>query len=341
MVGAQGGGGAADWGGMPPKHHWAPWLGALALAALVAVGGVTAWPRADDAAEPPAPALVVEGSGPSIPPPDVSRGRCGPVTYTPPTASEPHQADLCRPGGRSARGAVILVHGGGGYSGDRSTMAEWSSWYQDEGFVAVSIDYTLIGDGSPEPTYPRPEQDLKAAIQWTRMQAEALGFDPQRIVVHGSSAGARLGAQGFVTPGDPWFAGPDVWDGVTDDVAGFIGFYGYYDGATLEAERYYGGPPDSSDPAVRERWERADSTSRAAEATGPALLFHGDVDGLITVAQTERFGAALAEVGADVTAFIVTDGDHAFDGRFGDLTTETGAAAADEIDTWLAERFPA
>ena len=65
------------------------------------------------------------------------------------------------------------------------------------------------------------------------------------------------------------------------------------------------------------------------------------MDALINIAQTERFGAALADSGADVTAFIVTDGDHAFDGRFGDLTTDTGADAAAEVATWLDERFPA
>ena len=206
---------------------------------------------------------------------------------------------------------------------------------------AGTVDYTLLGDGSAEPVYPRPERDMKAAVQWTRLQAETLGVDPQRILVHGSSAGARLAAQAYVTTGDDWFTSRDVWPGVADDVAGFIGFYGYYDGDTLEAERYYGGLPDDRDRDVRQRWQHADSVAQAANATGPALLFHGDVDGLINMAQTERFGAALAEAGVDVTTFIVTDGDHAFDGRFGDLTTETGQDAADEIRAWLEERFPA
>ena len=326
---------------MPPKHRVGPWMGVLAVVALLALSGVTLRPTSDPGPAAPAPTLVSPEPQPTIPAPEVSLNRCGVVTYTPPTASEGHEADLCRPSGNAPRGAVILVHGGGGYSGDRSTMVEWSNWYREQGFVTLSIDHTLLGDGSAEPVYPRPEQDMKAAIQWTRLQAAALGYDPSRILLHGSSAGARLGAQAYVTPGDPWFAGPDLWPDVTDDVAGFIGFYGYYDGDTLEAERYYGGLPGSSDPAVAERWEHADSVAQAANAPGPALLFHGDVDGLVTVAQTERFGAALAEVGTDVTAFIVTDGDHAFDGRFGDLTTDTGADAAAEIETWLAERFPA
>jgi len=332
-------------GSAMPTRRAAPFAVLLALVVLMATAGVTRWSGTDGdgGAE---VTDVVPGDAPSTPTPavrpvGVPGGRCGVVTYTPPTATEAHDADLCRPGGATARGAVVLVHGGGGYSGDRSTMREWAGWYRAEGFVTLSIDYTLLGDGSREPVYPRPERDMKAAIQWTRLQADALGIDPQRILVHGSSAGARLAAQAYVTTGDDWFTGRDVWAGVADDVAGFIGFYGYYDGDTLEAERYYGGLPDDRDRDVRERWEHADSVAQAADATGPALLFHGDVDGLINIAQTERFGAALAEAGVDVTAFIVTDGDHAFDGRFGDLTTDTGEDAADEISRWLQDRFPA
>ncbi len=326
-----------------PTRNWGPWVVAAVVVTLLALGGITFWPdRGGSAVDDFSDSLEGNAAvaGPTIPAPEVAAGRCGTVTYTPPTASEAHEADLCRPD-EDPRGAVILVHGGGGYSGDRSTMREWAGWYRTQGFVTLSIDYTLLGDGSPEPVYPRPEQDTKAAIQWVRMQADALGYDAQRILLHGSSAGARLAAQAFVTSGDSWFRGPDVWPDVADDAAGLVGFYGYYDGDTLEAARYYGGLPTTGDRQVTRRWAHADSVSQAANATGPVLLFHGDVDGLINIAQTERFGAALAESGADVTAFIVTDGDHAFDGRFGDLTTDTGADAAAEVATWLDARFPA
>jgi acetyl esterase/lipase len=323
-----------------PKHRYGPWVAASLLAALLAVLGVTLWPDGgDDQSIAPyvnADAVLTPAS---MPRPGVEPNRCGVVTFTPPRASDSHRGDLCRPG-RTARGGVILVHGGGGYGGHRSAMREWAAWYRSEGFVTLAIDYTLLGDGSPEPVYPRPERDMKAAIQWMHLQAERLGFDHHRIVLHGSSAGARLAAQAFVTPGDDYFENRDLWPDAPDDALAMVGFYGYYDGDTLEAERYYGGLADSADRRVRARWRHADSVSQAAGAPGPVLLFHGDVDGLITVAQTERFGAALAEVGADVTAYIVTDANHAFDGRSGDLTTETGAAAADEIANWLDDRFP-
>ncbi len=327
-----------------PTRRAAPFAVLLAVVVLMATAGVTRWDLGDGDGGAVVDGDVQETDAATTPTavadPGVPVGRCGVITYTPRNATDRHRADLCRPGA-SARGLVVLIHGGGGYSGDRSQMRGWAGWYRAQGFATLAIDYTLVGDGSPEPVYPRPEQDVKAAIQWANLQAGRLGYDEGQVILHGSSAGARLAAEALVTSGDPAFWGSDLWaptDEVSDAAAGLVGFYGYYDGDTLEAERYYGGV--QGDPAVDARWAAANSVARAADASGAALLFHGDVDGLINIAQTERFGAALVEAGVDVTAHIVTDGDHAFDGTYGDLTTATGEDAADAIETWLSSRFP-
>jgi acetyl esterase/lipase len=236
---------------------------------------------------------------------------------------------------------VVLIHGGGGYSGSRAGLAPWAEWYQNQGFVTLTIDYTLVGDGTPAPIYPAPERDVKAAVQYLRRFGDQLGIDLESIVVHGSSAGARLGAQVHVTSGGPWFASDDLWPDVPDHSNGLVGFYGYYDGTTLLAEEYLGGPPESRDPAVQERIARADSTTQAPGATGPVLLFHGDVDGLVDVGQTERFGRALTESGTNVTTRILVDENHSFDQRPGDPFTDIGRTAAREIRDWLDRELPA
>jgi acetyl esterase/lipase len=313
----------------------APFLVLLGLVVVLAASGVTAWDVED---APPETADVEIPAAPvTAPDPDVAEGRCGRVTYTPPAASDRHRATLCRPAD-APRGIVILVHGGGGYSGDRGQMTNWAGWYRRQGFVTMAIDYTLVGDGTPEPVFPRPEQDVKAAIQWAHLQADRLGYES--VVLHGSSAGARLAAEALTTPGDPAFDGDDLWPGVDDTAQGLIGFYGYYDGDTLEPEAQYGGIRGAGDPVVDARWDLANSVQHAAHATGSVLLFHGDVDGLINIAQTERFGSALADAGIDVTASIVTDANHAFDGTEGDLTTDVGEQAAAKIAEWLSYRFP-
>jgi acetyl esterase/lipase len=319
----------------------APFAVLLGLVVLLGASGITMWDVDATPSEDEFQPAVATIPALTAPDPGVPAGRCGRVTYTPPDATDRHRADLCRPRG-TPRGLVILIHGGGGYSGDRRQMTGWAGWYRAEGFATLAIDYTLLGDGSPEPVFPRPEQDVKAAIQWGHLQAEHLGYES--ILLHGSSAGARLAAEAFTTPGDHSFWGPDLWGRSTTEASdaadGLIGFYGYYDGDTLQAEAYYGGVRGQGNPYVDAHWALANSVDHAANATGPVLLFHGDVDGLINIAQTERFGAALADAGIDVSAHIVTDGDHAFDGTYGDLTTATGEDAAHAIEGWLANRFP-
>src|SRR5690606_5631550 len=104
------------------------------------------------------------------------------------------------------------------------------------------------------------------AVQFLRGNAAALDLDPERIVVHGLSAGARLAAVAYTTGGDPYFDGPSLCTGVPDHVNAFIGFYSTYDG-TLEDDRlYYGGERDDEDPEVRRRWAKADALANASDA---------------------------------------------------------------------------
>lgn len=322
----------------------APLIAVALAAALGAAGVLLAWPDDGTASGPgPDPAAAPETPWARPTADEVAalpESGCGTVRYTPPAASAPHDADMCRPARPSGQ-AVVLIHGGGGYTGSREGLEPWARWYRSQGLVTLAVDYTLVGDGTAPPVYPAPERDVKAAAQFLRRFSDTLGIDPEAILVHGSSAGARLGAQALVTGGDPWFASPDLWPDVPDHVNGLVAFYGYYDGTSLVTEDYLGGMPTSTDPAVQERLVHADSIGQAAGATGPALLFHGDVDGLVDVSQTERFGRALTESGRTATTRILVDENHAFDQRPGDPFTAIGRRAAREILDWLPTALPA
>lgn len=258
------------------------------------------------------------GGSPTTVPEGAIAVRCSVVTYTPPQA-EARPADLCVPVERSGRDAVrrnvgvILVHGGGGVQGGRSDLRAWAERYGRSGYLTLLVDYYLMPPEPVVPTYPRPEREVKSAVQYLRRNAAALGLDPERLVVQGHSAGARLAAQVLTTPDDPYFAGPERWPGTSNRVGGFVGFYGAYNGAQLFSDDYYGGGPDSPDPAVRERWAKANSTAHAANAAGPALLFHGDADSMAPLQQTLGFAAALRAAGNAVQAIVVPGAEHGFD----------------------------
>jgi acetyl esterase/lipase len=236
--------------------------------------------------------------------------------------------------------AIVLVHGGGGFGGSRSDMGGWAQVYQFAGYVTISVDYLIFGQTTRSPVYPEPEQDVKAAVQYVRDRAAELGVDVDRIVVHGSSAGSRLGGQLYVSGDDPYYYGAEMWPTTPSHVNGFIGFYGYYTGMSADEERYYGGRRSSSDPEVRERWKKADSVVNAAGAHGPALLIHGEEDAVIPVGQSERFADALEAAGKDVTTKIVPGADHGFDVEDGGALTDDGRAIAQTVLDWLDWQFP-
>ncbi len=56
--------------------------------------------------------------------------------------------------------------------------------------VAVSAEYRL----APENPDPAPVEDCYAGLVWTAGHAEELGFDPERLIIAGASAGGGLAA---------------------------------------------------------------------------------------------------------------------------------------------------
>lgn len=258
------------------------------------------------------------------------------VVFTPPGVRAV-RGDLRVPPLRH-RTAVVLVHGGGGFRGDRKEVHAWQDVYAKAGYVSLAANYFIFNDNTPAPVYPQPESDVKAAVQYLRRNASDLGIDPERIVVQGFSAGARIGAQLLVAPDDPALSASTRWPSPSDRIAGLIGFYGYYDGFQFESDRYYGGRANSSDPAVRSRWKSADSDERAAAATGPVLLFHGTVDPL-PVSQSTKFADALRAAGDDVELEVVAGANHGFDIRYGKLTPQ-GLLSSRRVLSWLEHHFP-
>jgi acetyl esterase/lipase len=278
-------------------------------------------------------AAITPGTGPTP-------AGCTTVTITPPTSGDHYQGDLCVPEGDHRDVAIVLVHGGGGFGGSRSDMGGWAQVYQYAGYVTISVDYLIFGQTTRSPVYPEPEQDVKAAVQYVRDHADELGVDLDRIVVHGSSAGSRLGGQLYVSGDDPYYYGAEMWPTTPSHINGFIGFYGYYTGMSADEERYYGGDRSRTDADVRERWEKADSVANAGGANGPALLIHGEEDEVIPVGQTQGFAEALGAAGKDVTTKIVPGADHGFDVVDGGALTEAGREIARTVLDWLDWQFP-
>ncbi|WP_066067674.1 alpha/beta hydrolase [Neobacillus soli] len=85
---------------------------------------------------------------------------------------------------------IVYIHGGGLFWGSREDMkAEQIELYLQAGFNVFSIDYRL----APESQLPEIKSDIAAALSWLEDEgAKEFEYDPDKIAVIGSSAGAYL-----------------------------------------------------------------------------------------------------------------------------------------------------
>src|SRR6187401_2698718 len=85
---------------------------------------------------------------------------------------------------------VVFVHGGGWSSGDKRMMdgSDKLAHWRANGYAVASVNYRLV----PEATVEQEAEDVAAAVAFLKGHAGTLGFDPERIVLIGHSAGAHL-----------------------------------------------------------------------------------------------------------------------------------------------------
>jgi acetyl esterase/lipase len=182
-------------------------------------------------------------------------------------AGRRNRLDLYRRRGGASGGPVLIHLHGGGFSlapGRKSFYARRLLFrLARQGWVCISATYRL----APAATFPDELIDVKKVIAWARARASEHGGDPDRIVLAGSSFGARLATLAGFTTNDPAFQ--PGFEQADTSVAAVVGLYGYY-GATASRQSLPSSPFDY-----------------AERGSAPLLIVHGDQDTL-TSANTAR-----------------------------------------------------
>jgi acetyl esterase/lipase len=89
---------------------------------------------------------------------------------------------------------VILIHGGGMWTGSRADMREPAWELARAGFAAFAIDYRLVDAANGRNHWPAQLDDAQTAVRWVRAHAADYSVDPDRIAAFGWSAGGQLAA---------------------------------------------------------------------------------------------------------------------------------------------------
>jgi acetyl esterase/lipase len=174
---------------------------------------------------------------------------------------------------------LLFIHGGGMILGDldhddavarKLTLAL--------GAVTVSVDYRL----APEFPFPAGLEDCYAVLRWMADHAADLGFDPERLVIYGGSAGGALALATTVLARDRGFTdirfvvAPYPMLDYRNETASSreVVDVGVWDrGLNIEAWQHYLGPnPDEVSPYA--------SLALAQDLTNlpPLFIDTGDID---------------------------------------------------------------
>jgi acetyl esterase/lipase len=223
--------------------------------------------------------------------------------------------DVLHPPAREAlRPAVIVIHGGGFISGDRTGGVEHATYLAEAGYVAFTIDYRLFEQRSGTAINPWPAQldDAQRAVRWVRANAATYGVDPKRIASYGHSSGgtlaAMLGVRETRDDSDPELAG------ISSRVTCVVDLAGDGDLTIPSANPFnndlvadlLGGTPDE----VPEAYRDASPVSHVDEESAPFLIIHGAKDLDLPVEHARRMVDALHEAGVEVAYLELPNADH-------------------------------
>lgn len=214
-----------------------------------------------------------------------------------------HSAARERPGP-----VLIHFHGGGWARGARPES--WTGFrpYIAAGFSVVTVEYRLAGAARA----PAAVEDARCALHWISANAERYGFDPARIVVSGTSAGAHLALMAGLLP-DENAIDPAECRGA-ERAAAIVDFYGPTD---LTATKGPSGAPHATVANWIGEGDGADAMARRMSPIAwlrreipPIFIGHGDADSVVPVGQSIDLKRRLDELAVPADLFIVPGGGH-------------------------------
>ncbi|MBO9586332.1 MAG: alpha/beta hydrolase [Flavobacterium sp.] len=184
--------------------------------------------------------------------------------------------------------AVIMIHGGGWRSGNKSQMQFIGKEIAAKGYSCFAIEYRL----SLEAKYPTGVIDVKNAIKFIKDNAAKFNVDPNKIAVLGCSSGGQMAALIGTTNNNPLFEDKSFKSRSTSkvhaiiDVDGVLAFKHPESSEGDMAAFWLGGKSDE----IPENWKNASALSHTDQNTPPVLYicssiprFHAGRDDMIAI----------------------------------------------------------
>lgn len=198
---------------------------------------------------------------------------------------------------------VISIHGGAWEMGDRHADALMRRLTY-RGFALASVDYRLCSQAK----YPAQIDDVRESVRWLEAHAASYNFDTNRIFATGFSAGGHLALLLGLSqkPGDRTVKAVCALYPPTDLVT--ILPVAMRSQTNNPVADLLGGPVSEKLALARE----ASPISYVGRDSVPVLIYHGDADTLVPLAQSQSLEAAMKAAGAKCTLIVCRGQGHGF-----------------------------
>jgi acetyl esterase/lipase len=184
--------------------------------------------------------------------------------------------------------AIVLLHGGGWKSGNKSQMETFAQEMASKGFSCFTIEYRLLAEAK----YPAAIYDAKKAIRYIKFNAKRFNVDTTKIAILGCSSGGQMAALIGTTNNNSLFEEKYTNHKISSTVQAIIDIDGILAFKHPESEEgavaglWLGGSYEEK-PEI---WKEASALSHTDNHTPPTLFinssknrFHAGRDDMIAI----------------------------------------------------------
>lgn len=240
---------------------------------------------------------------------------------------QPLELDVYRPrNGRSGLAPVLVnIHGGGWSVGDRLNRRADMGWFAEQGWLVVSIGYTL--STAQRNMWNDVHGQVACALAWVAQNAERYGGDSARLSMIGDSAGGNLAINTAYMANQGSLVSP--CGGTVPRISAVSTAYPAVDPALGEGikdpligtmirtwiRNYAGGTPEQ----FPDRYQAIASATHLSPAAPPTLMIVPVNDDVVPPHGTYAFAEQAGAAGVEVRLIRMPYANHVFDSIVGNV----------------------
>ena len=233
--------------------------------------------------------------------------------------------DVYLPAGRSVEETPVLIyiHGGAWIDGDKSEFLQVKPLVEQifPGYAMISFNYRLYDFVSKQNRFPAQEEDVKAALIYIRSKLAEWNVS-DKIILSGASAGGHLALLHGLKNRESDIKGLIAFFPPTD----LTSLFGFNNLTTLGLTEIMGGSPLT----VPANYQNSSPVNFASSDDPPIIFFHGEIDQVVPISQSERLETALKNAQIRHQFVRVPNQGHGF-------TAETNASLLRQAQTFFGD----